>query len=170
MSYTPGAVVDATADCAIFLLIGAMRNFQIGINSLRSGKFKQSVPIGHDPEGKVLGILGMGDIGKAVGMRAGAFGMKVQYCNRNRLSQLEEKTATFVDMNTLLATSDVLSLNLPLNPKTRHIIGRDEFAKMKDGIVIVNTARGAVMDEAALVTALDSGKVEVVFLTNRSVA
>jgi glyoxylate reductase len=89
-------------------------------------------------------------------------GMKIQYHNRKRLSPEQEATAgdaKYVSFDELLATSDVLSLNLPLNARTRHIISRAEFAKMKNGIVIVNTARGAVMDEAALVEALDSGKV-----------
>lgn len=95
-------------------------------------------------------------------IRAITLGMKIQYHNRNRLSPAREKAsgdAKYVSFDELLATSDVLSLNLPLNPKTRHIISHTEFAKMKPGIVIVNTARGAVMDEAALVDALDSGKV-----------
>ena len=95
-------------------------------------------------------------------IRAIPLGMKIQYYNRNRLSPTQEKAvgdAKYVSFDELLATSDVLSLNLPLNSKTRHIISHAEFAKMKDGVVIVNTARGAVMDEAALVDALDSGKV-----------
>jgi glyoxylate reductase len=95
-------------------------------------------------------------------IRAITLGMKIQYYNRTRLSPAQEKAAggaKYVSFDELLATSDVLSLNLPLNPKTRHIISHAEFAKMKDGIVVVNTARGAVMDEAALVDALDSGKV-----------
>jgi glyoxylate reductase len=88
--------------------------------------------------------------------------MKIQYHNRHPLSSDEEKSAgnaKYVTFDELLATSDVLSLNLPLNPTTRHIISHAEFAKMKDGIVIVNTARGAVMNEDALVDALESGKV-----------
>src|SRR5271170_4343010 len=95
-------------------------------------------------------------------LRAITLGMKIQYYNRNRLSPAQEKAAgdaKYVSFDELLATSDVLSLNLPLSPKTRHIISHAEFSKMKDGIVIVNTARGAVIDEAALVDALDSGKV-----------
>lgn len=95
-------------------------------------------------------------------VKAITLGMKIQYYSRNRLSPAQEKAsgnAKYVSFDELLATSDVLSLNLPLNPKTHHIISHAEFAKMKDGIVIVNTARGAVMDEAALVDALDSGKV-----------
>lgn len=91
--------------------------------------------------------------------RARAFGMKIQYHNRSRLSPELEGDATYVSFDELLATSDVLSLNLALNASTRHIIGEKEFQKMKDGIVIVNTARGALIDEKALVAALESGKV-----------
>lgn len=91
--------------------------------------------------------------------RARAFGMKIQYHNRSRLSADLEGDAKYVSFDELLATSDVLSLNLALNASTRHIIGEPEFRKMKDGIVIVNTARGALIDEKALVAAIDSGKV-----------
>lgn len=92
-------------------------------------------------------------------IRAKAFGMKIQYHNRSRLPADLEVGATYVSFDELLASSDVLSLNLALNASTRHIIGATEFTKMKDGVVIVNTARGALIDEKALVAALDSGKV-----------
>ena len=101
----------------------------------------------------------MGGIGSAVATRAKVFGMKIQYHNRRQLPPGEENGATYVSFEELLKTSDVLSLNLALNPKTKHIIGKPEFDKMKDGIIIVNTARGALIDEAALVDALKSGKV-----------
>lgn len=101
----------------------------------------------------------MGGIGSAVATRAKAFGMKIQYHNRRQLPPTEEHGATYVTFEELLKTSDVLSLNLALNPSTKHIIGKPEFDQMKDGIVIVNTARGALIDEAALVDALKSGKV-----------
>lgn len=91
--------------------------------------------------------------------RAKAFGMKIQYHNRSRLPADLEAGATYVSFDELLANSDVLSLNLALNASTRHIIGASEFGKMKDGVVVVNTARGALIDENALVAALDSGKV-----------
>jgi len=100
-------------------------------------------------------------------LRAITLGMKIQYHSRTRLSPAQEKAAgdaKYVSFDELLATSDVLSLNLPLTPQTRHIISHAEFVKMKDGVVIVNTARGAIMDEAALVDALDSGKVASVGL------
>ena len=98
-------------------------------------------------------------LGQEMANRARAFGMNIQYHNRSRLSADLEGDAKYVSFDELLATSDVLSLNLALNASTRHIIGEPEFQKMKDGIVIVNTARGALIDEKALVAAIDSGKV-----------
>ncbi|KAL4779732.1 D-isomer specific 2-hydroxyacid dehydrogenase [Aspergillus varians] len=161
VSNTPTAVDDATADVNMFLIIGALRNFNAGMHALREGTWRGSpLPrLGHDPENKVLGILGMGGIGRNLKKKAEAFGMKVVYHNRRELSAELSAGAKYVTFDELLATSDVISLNLPLNKHTRHIISTAEFAKMKDGVVIVNTARGAVMDEEALVQALDSGKV-----------
>ncbi|KAL7813923.1 hypothetical protein V8C44DRAFT_326702 [Trichoderma aethiopicum] len=166
VSNTPTAVDDATADVTIWLLLGALRNLPIGIHALRAGKWRGSPPpaLGHDPQGKILGILGMGGIGRNVASKARAFGMRIRYHNRSRLSPELEDGAEYVDFETLLRESDVLSLNLPLNPKTRHSIAAPQFALMKPGIVIVNTARGAVMDEAALVDALASGQVSSVGL------
>ncbi|KJK76892.1 Putative 2-hydroxyacid dehydrogenase [Metarhizium anisopliae BRIP 53293] len=166
VSNTPTAVDDATADVTIWLLIGALRNFPVGMAALRAGDWRgTTLPrLGHDPQGKVLGILGMGGIGRNVAAKARAFGMTIRYHNRARLSPELEDGAEYVSLERLLAESDVLSLNLPLNPHTRHTISTDQFALMKPGIVIVNTARGAVMDEDALVKALDSGKVASVGL------
>ena len=115
--------------------------------------------MGRDPKRKTLGILGMGGIGQAVAARAKPFGMSIQYHNRNRLPAEQEEGAKYVSFEELLKTSDVLSLNLALNASTRHIITKAEFDKMKDGICIINTARGPIIDEAALVDALNSGKV-----------
>ncbi|KAL1860311.1 hypothetical protein VTK73DRAFT_7417 [Phialemonium thermophilum] len=164
VSNTPTAVDDATADMAVFLILGALRNLAPGMAALRKGSWRGSPPppLGHDPEGKVLGILGMGGIGRNLARKmSAAFGMRVRYHNRQQLDEASEKEigAEYADFDTLLRESDVLSLNLPLNQHTRHIISTPEFEKMKQGVVIVNTARGAVMDEAALVAALDSGKV-----------
>jgi glyoxylate reductase len=106
----------------------------------------------------------MGGIGSAVAHRAKAFGMKIQYHNRTQLPAEKEKGAKYVSFEDLLKTSDVLSLNLALNPSTTHIIAKEQFEQMKDGVVIVNTARGALIDEAALVDALKSGKVWTVGL------
>ena len=188
VSNVPTAVDAATADTAMFLMLGALRSFNYPLLNLRKGDFrgKKPPPLGHDPEGKVLGILGMGGIGRNLKKKAEAFGMKVQYHNRNPLSQELSGGARYVDFEELLKTSDVISLNLPLNvsfcrrpediilgyrPKeeaiyspppqksTHHMISTPQFSMMKDSVVIVNTARGAVIDEAALVKALDSGKV-----------
>ncbi|OKL60118.1 putative 2-hydroxyacid dehydrogenase UNK4.10 [Talaromyces atroroseus] len=166
VSNVPTVVDDSTADVNMFLILGALRNFNTGMVALREGKWRgQPNPsLGHDPEGKVLGILGMGGIGRNLKRKAEAFGMKVIYHNRRQLSDTLADGAEYVSFDDLLAKSDVISLNLPLNmtasqKHTRHIIGKPEFEKMKDGVVVVNTARGAVIDEAALVEALDSGKV-----------
>ncbi|KAI9782736.1 MAG: hypothetical protein M1839_004724 [Geoglossum umbratile] len=161
VSNVPTAVDDATADCNMFLILGALRGFNIGLFNLRQGDWRgvPPPPCGHDPEGKILSILGMGGIGRNLKKKAEAFGMKIQYHNRHKLSDELAGDAKYVSFDELLATSDVISLNLPLNKQTRHIISTAEFGKMKDGVVIVNTARGAVMDEDALVRALDSGKV-----------
>jgi len=159
VSSTPIAVDDATADVAIWLMLGALRNIKQPFQAVNAGKWRGNFALGHDPKNKTLGILGMGGIGSAVAHRATAFGMKIQYHNRHQLPADKEKGAKYVDFEELLKTSDVLSLNLALNPSTRHIIGKEQFEKMKDGVIIVNTARGALIDEAALVDALKSGKV-----------
>ena len=164
MSSTPVAVDDATADVGMFLLLGALRQATIPLFALRDGKWRGKTPIGHDPEGKTLGILGMGGIGRAMAHRARAFGLKIIYHNRSRLSRELEGDAKYVSFDELLAQSDILSLNLSLNAKTKHIISAPEFGKMKNGVVIVNTARGGLIKEADLVKALDEGKVASVGL------
>lgn len=161
VSNVPTAVDDSTADTNMFLILGVLRGFNTSMLALREGKWRghPPPPLGHDPQEKVLGILGMGGIGRNLKRKAEAFGMKTIYHNRNPLPSELADGAPYVSFDELLAKSDVLSLNLPLNKHTRHIISTREFEKMKKGIVIINTARGAVMDEDALVKALDSGKV-----------
>ena len=106
------------------------------------------------------GILGMGGIGSALACRAMAFDLEVQYHNRRQIAPKSNPTnAKYVSFETLLRTSDVISMDLPLSNATRHLIGAKEFAMMKDGVVIVNTARGATIDEQALVDAVEGGKV-----------
>ncbi|EEB06388.1 hydroxyacid dehydrogenase [Schizosaccharomyces japonicus yFS275] len=160
VSNVPQAVDDSTADTALFLMLGALRRFNRGLFALRRNEWRGAdVTVGHDPQGKTLGILGMGGIGRVLARRARSFDMKIIYHNRKQLPPSEAADAEYVSFDELLARSDVLSLNLPLNPHTHHIIGEEQFKKMKKGVVIVNTARGAVMDEDALVKALDDGTV-----------
>lgn len=157
---------DATADVTMFLILGALRGFNISMRALRGGQWRghPPPPLGRDPEGKTLGILGMGGIGKNLRRKAEAFSMRVIYHNREKLSDELSGGAEYVSFAELLMTSDVISLNLPLNDKTRHKISTREFEMMKKGVVIVNTARGAIIDEEALVKALDSGHVASVGL------
>ena len=209
VSNTPGAVDDATADTAVFLIIGALRGYNKPMTTLRSNNWRGNPlpPLGHDPEGKTLGILGMGGIGKNLAQKMAIFGMRVIYHNRRKLDEKEEGGASYKSFEDLLKESDVISLNLPLNvstaacfafstsslaihyplpmhcrlcrlkplllnltqsihsntdfyliqPSTKHIISMPQFKLMRHGVVIINTARGAVMDEAALVKALDNG-------------
>ncbi|KAI0163815.1 D-isomer specific 2-hydroxyacid dehydrogenase [Pestalotiopsis sp. NC0098] len=166
VSNAPTAVDDSTADTGIWLMLGALRNFNASLLNLRKGEWRggktTSVPpLGHDPQGKTLGILGMGGIGRNMAIKARAFDMRILYHNRTRLDTKLERDlhVEYRSFEDLLRESDVLSLNLPLNPATRHIISTPQFEAMKPGVVVVNTARGAVIDEAALVAALDSGHV-----------
>lgn len=118
VSNVPTAVDDATADVTMFLILGALRGFNIGMARLRKGQWNgqaAGAPLGHDPEGKTLGILGMGGVGRTLKRRTDAFDMKVIYHNRNQLPPHLEGGAVYVSFDELLAQSDVISLNLPLN-------------------------------------------------------
>ncbi|KAL9102490.1 MAG: hypothetical protein Q9163_002355 [Psora crenata] len=160
VSNTPGAVDASTASTAIYLLLGALRRSHIPSTALRAGKWRGGMQLTHDPENKLLGILGMGGIGLAVAKRAVPFGMKIQYHNRRQVSK-EKNTvgAKYVGLEELLRTSDIISVHLPLNASTRGMISAPEFDMMKPGVVLVNTARGPIVHEASLVEALESGKV-----------
>ncbi|KAI1173789.1 putative NAD-dependent D-isomer specific 2-hydroxyacid dehydrogenase [Nemania sp. FL0916] len=167
VSNTPIAVDDATADVGIFLMLGALRMAHFSITALRAGNWLGATPRGHDPRGKTLAILGMGGIGRALAHRARAFGMRIIYHNRHRLPTFLESPlgAEYIStLDELLSRADVLSLNLALNSSTRHILGAAKLAKVKPGVVIVNTARGALIDEDALVDALEEGRVSAVGL------
>jgi glyoxylate reductase len=160
VSNVPGAVNGATADTAIYLMLGALRNFGRLEAELRRGNWYKNVPEAHDPAGKVLGILGLGGVGSAIRDRATVFGFsKILYHNRHRLSAEKEGIAEYVSFEDLLKQSDVLSLNVPLNDQTRKMIDASVLEKCKDGVVIINVGRGGLIDEEALVAAIDSGKV-----------
>jgi glyoxylate reductase len=164
VTYAPDPVTDATADLTIFLLLGALRQLNPSFASLRKGTFKQGIDFGHDPQGKILGILGMGRIGRAVKRRAEPFGLKITYHNRQPLSEELAAGARYVSFNQLLKESDIISVHVPLSASTRHLISASEIAKMKQGVVIINTARGAIIDEAAMAAALKGGKIGAVGL------
>ena len=159
ISNTPGTNNQATADAAMFLMLGALRRITIPLQAVRHGSWQGGTQAGYDPNGRVLGILGMGSIGAEVAKRARAFGMKIQYHNRNPLPKNEAEDAKYVGLDELLESSDVLSLNVSLSSATERIISKSQLERMKDGVVIVNTSRGKIIDEGALVDALDSGKV-----------
>ncbi len=156
---TPGVLTDTTADLCWALLLSAARRIPESEVYLRAGHWKGWGPLqflGTDVHGKTLGIFGMGRIGQAVALRAKGFGMPVLYTNRNRLdSALEtELNATYVDKETLLKESDFLSIHCPFTDETKHAFGAEEFAAMKDSAYLINTSRGPVVHEAALVQAL----------------
>ncbi|KFY72186.1 hypothetical protein V499_07653 [Pseudogymnoascus sp. VKM F-103] len=164
LTYAPDSVTEATADLTIFLLLGALRQLNPGLLRLRQGNFKKDVGFGNDPSGKTLGILGMGRIGKAVAQRARAFGMNIIYYTRTKPTTTEAEEGTYVGFDELLSTSDVISVHVPLFAATKHLISKPEIDKMKKGIVIVNTARGAIIDESAMADALESGHITSVGL------
>ncbi|KAL7929182.1 D-isomer specific 2-hydroxyacid dehydrogenase [Trichoderma chlorosporum] len=164
VSNTPKAVDAATANTAIFLILGALRRAWIPQLALRDGNWRGSSPLGRDPHTLTLGILGMGGIGTATAKRAAALGFKLQYHNRRPVDNLDQHFAPrdipkYLGFQELLRTSDVISVHLPLGPATQGLIGKNEFSLMKDGVIIVNTARGAIIDEEALAVNLESGKV-----------
>lgn len=148
---TPGVLTEATADLAWLLILAVARRLREGDALIRSGSWDGWKPLellGFSLDGRTLGIYGMGRIGKAVGRRAEAFGMSVVAMAQGDPPE---------DFERLLAASDVLSIHTPLTPETRGRFGEAELARMKKGAILVNTARGPVVDEAALAAALASG-------------
>ena len=159
---TVHAVSEATADMALFLILAVVRNTTVAEKQAREGNWKTGLTPSGDPSGKTLGIVGLGGIGKYLAKKAALFNMKIHYYNRHRLSQEEEAEyqATYCsDLHSLLSSSDIVSLHAPLNNQTTNMISHAEFKAMKDGSFLVNTARGAIVDEEALIRALESGKI-----------
>jgi lactate dehydrogenase-like 2-hydroxyacid dehydrogenase len=159
---TPDVLSDATAEIAMLCMLGAARRGAEGDAMIRAGKWDFWSPafmVGRQVTGKRLGILGMGRVGQVVAERGRGFGMDVHYHNRRRLPDHLEKGAIFHEtMESLLAVSDVLSLHCPTTPESVGIINARTLALLPDRAILVNTARGALVDEAALVSALRSGK------------
>ncbi len=159
---TPGAAVGPTAESAMGLLLAVCRRIPEADAFMRSGKWKDPPPNlleGRGLAGKTLGIVGLGGIGSAVARMAAGFGTKVIYWSRRRRIPKEESAlgVRYRPLNRLLAEADFVSLHVALNADTRHLIGEAELARMKKGAILINTARGAVVDERALVRALRSG-------------
>lgn len=160
---TPDVLTEATADLTWALILATVRQLPQSERSLRAGEFHGWGfwdYLGGDLTGATLGIFGMGRIGRAVARRAGGFGMRVAYHSRTRLPPDEEArlAAEWMPLDALLAASDVLTLHAPLTAETRHAIDREALARMRPGAYLINTARGALVDEAALVDALREGR------------
>ena len=161
VSNTPGVLAEDTADMAMALTLAVRRRLVEGAGMMAEGRFAGWTPtamLGRRLWGSRLGIVGLGRIGQALARRAKAFGMQVHYHNRNRLNAgLEEELgATWWDsLEAMLPRVDVLSLNAPATDQTRHLISAERLALMKPDAVLINTARGEIVDEAALVAALD---------------
>jgi len=160
---TPGILTDATADLTMALILACARRLPEGERFVREGKFegwKPELLLGLDLKGKTLGIVGMGRIGFAVGQRAKAFGMKVVYFNRTRKANAEnELNAKKVSLEKLMKMSDVVSLHLPLTAETRGIIDKNKLNLLKPTAILINTARGEVLDEKHLIKMLKRKKI-----------
>ncbi|MBM3666079.1 MAG: D-glycerate dehydrogenase [Actinobacteria bacterium] len=161
---TPGVLTEATADIALGLILAATRRLGEGERLIRSGapwSWHMFFMLGSGLQGKTLGIVGLGGIGRAVARRARAFGMEIAYFARNRAPEEVEAelSARPLGFEELLAEADVLSLHCPLSEETRHLIDAGALRAMKPSAYLVNTARGPIVDEAALVEALRSGEI-----------
>ena len=162
---TPGVLDDTTADLTWALLMAAARRIAEGDAYVRAGDWKIAFAVqfflGTDIHHATLGIIGMGRIGQAIARRARGFDMRVLYHNRTRLPEEEEKRldAAWVERDRLLAESDFVVVMAPYSPATHHLIGAAEIAKMKPTAILVNSARGGVVDDAALVEALKARRI-----------
>jgi len=159
---TPDVLSDATAEIAILCMLAAARRGSEGDRMVREGRWDSWSPafmVGRQVTGKRFGVAGMGRVGQVTADRARGFGMEVHYHNRHRLAPQLEKGAVFhATLDGLLAVSDVLSLHCPATPETTGMMDAAAFARLPKGAILVNTARGALVDEDALVAALKSGR------------
>jgi glyoxylate reductase len=161
---TPGVLTEATADIAMSLILMATRRLGEGERVIRGQQpwqWGMFYMLGMGLQGRQLGIVGMGQIGIATARRAQAFGMSVAYTRRSPLEDhvIQELDAKFMTMDELIESSDVLSLHCPYSPATHHLISENQLARMKSSAYLINTARGPIVNEAALVDALKSGEI-----------
>ncbi len=161
---TPGVLDDATADFAFTLLMSAARRIVEADSFTRQGRFRGwaiDMMLGADVHGATLGLIGVGRIGRGVAHRAKGFNMRVLYYDPQPLPPDAERDlgAMRVDLGRLLAESDFVSVHVPLTPETQHLVSTPQFAQMKPSAILINTSRGPVVDEAALVEALNARKI-----------
>jgi lactate dehydrogenase-like 2-hydroxyacid dehydrogenase len=158
---TPDVLSDATAEIAILCMLGAARRGSEGDRMVREGRWDSWSPafmVGRQVTGKRFGVVGMGRVGQVTANRVRGFGMEIHYHNRRRLAPELEKGAVFHEtLDSLLAVSDVLSLHCPTTPETTGMMDATAFARLPEGAILVNTARGMLVDEDALAAALQSG-------------
>jgi len=160
---TPDVLSDATAEIAMLLMLGAARHAVRGDRLVRQGEWDSWSPsfmVGKQVTGARLGIVGMGRVGRAFAEKARGFGMEIHYHNRSRLAPDVEQGAVFhEDVDSLLQVADFLSLHCPATPDTVDLLNAERIATLPDGAVVVNTARGALVDEDALLAGIESGHI-----------
>jgi glyoxylate/hydroxypyruvate/2-ketogluconate reductase len=161
---TPGVLDDSTADLAWTLMLGAARRITEVERKVRAGEWtgwRLKQWLGTDVHHATLGIIGMGRIGQAIARRAGGFEMRVLYHNRKRIAEeIEQKlNASWASLDQLLREADFIVLQVPYSPETHHLIGAAQLAKMKPGAILINSTRGGVVDDEALITALRDGTI-----------
>jgi glyoxylate reductase len=160
---TPGVLTETTADLAWALMMAAARRIVEGADYVRAGRWTTWGPLlllGPDVYGSTLGIFGFGRIGQAMARRARGFGMRILYYDRYRSMDVEQECGvTFVDFDTLLRESDFLTIHASLTPETRHIVDDEALSKMKPGAVLVNAARGPIVDPQALYETLKANRI-----------
>ncbi len=159
---TPEAPAEAVAELTIGLMLSLARNIPLADHSLKEGKWLKKELMGWELKGKTLGTIGLGNIGEKVAKIAKAFGMKILISKRTPPSPelLKELEAEFVPLNDLLQRSDIVTIHVPLTPQTDHMIGEKEITLMNNGAFLINTSRGTIVDEKALLKALKSGKLK----------
>lgn len=165
VTHTPGVLTEATADLTWALILSVVRRVVESDKFVREGKFtgwKPELLLGYDLYGKTIGIVGMGRIGQAVARRALGFGMKVIYHNRHKLPEEIEKkyNATYSDLDTLFKVSDIVSLHTPLTGDTYHLVDKSRLELMKPTAFLINTSRGQVIDEEALLEVLKNERIK----------
>ena len=165
VTHTPGVLTNATSEIAFALMIALTRNILVSDQFTRDGKFVGWDPLlflGDELRGKTIGLVGMGRIGRDMAEKCRAFGMNIIYHNRKPVAHELETglNAEYKDFRSLLRLSDVISIHTPLTESTHHLFDKQSFNEMKEGVYIINTSRGEVIDEKALSQALVSGKVK----------